>query len=359
MARYEAAVIAGEIQKDEAQEKLIPQLQRVLNDLDKASSFLGKIWKKNILGLYIYGSVGVGKTYLMDLFYQEMQYPKKARFHFHHFMQQVDAQLRLLQGHSDPLKEVAKTIAKNTRVLCLDEFLVHDVAHAMILAQLLKALFDNHIVLIATANTKPDDLYLHGVQRARFLPAITLLKTHCQVAALIKNSDYRLGRKTLPKAYLYPINEANQNLFKSQFEALLGGGEPKTEPLIVQKRSINPVAYFGEVVWFEFDVICNLPRCQLDYLELAARFHIIFLSHLRALTPDETTRVILLIHFIDVLYDQGVRLIVSSEVEIDQLYQAGPMLKEFLRTKSRLLEMQSEDYLLRHQHHAVLPFETA
>lgn len=359
IADYNRAVSSGEIRSDEAQKQLIPYLQRVSDDLHQTPPRFFGLYQKDVKGLYLYGPVGVGKTYLMDLFYQYSGEPRKARFHFHHFMQQVDAQLRQLQGKKDPLRQIAVKIAKSTRLLCLDEFLVHDVAHAMILAELLQTLFSKGVVLVATANTRPDDLYLDGVHRGQFLPAIELLKQDCDVVSLEKISDYRLGRKPLPKAYLYPLNDASFHLLKEQFETLL---EVKSEKitwngaLTVQHRTISCLAFCDGIVWFDFSVICNVPRCQLDYLELADRFHTLFLSNVPILTKDDTSKVILFIHLIDVLYDRGVRLILSAASSIDKLYIEGAMLSAFQRTMSRLQEMQSEDYLSRHQHHGAASF---
>jgi len=350
---YNAAVASGEIGEDPAQRELIPHFQRVSNELAaSAHSWFSWFYKKQVVGLYLYGPVGVGKTYLMDLFFQDVQEPRKSRFHFHHFMQQVDAQLRRLQGHKDPLRRIAADVAKSTRLLCLDEFLVHDVADAMILSELLQALFAHGVVLVATANTSPDDLYLEGVQRARFLPAIALIKQDSQVLFLDKKRDYRLGRDPLLRAYLYPLDNDSEQALEQQFDIIAINSVERAE-LMVQHRPVLCVRSSEHAVWFEFHVICNIPRCQLDYLEIADRFKTVFLSNVPVLSSDDTTWVILLIHFIDVMYDRGVRLIVSAAAPIGQLYLSGPMYTEFQRTVSRLQEMQSADYLLRHRHHDV------
>jgi len=359
MAYYDEAVAQGEISADEAQRHLIPHFQRVCDELTHTShGWFSWLRTTPVKGLYLYGPVGVGKTYLMDLFFEKTPEPRKARFHFHHFMQQVDAQLRRLQGQKDPLRVIASDVAKSTRLLCLDEFLVHDVADAMILAQLLQALFAKGVVLVATANTRPDDLYLNGVQRARFLPAIALIKADCQVMSLDEPRDYRLGRAPLLQAYLCPLNATSHAILAKQF-LKLASENTKTSEITVQHRLISCVSLGEHVVWFEFNVICNLPRCQLDYLEIADRFHTVLLSNIPILTADNTTHVVLFIHFIDVMYDRGVRLIVSAAVPIEALYVSGPMRTEFQRTMSRLQEMQSEDYLLRHPYHArVIRLET-
>lgn len=353
---YNAAVAKKDINDDSQQRQVIVALQRVMDELAvPARAWFGWGRKKSVTGLYLHGPVGVGKTYLVDMFYECISEQHKARFHFHHFMQQVDAQLRRLQGQKDPVRRIAMDLAKTTRLLCLDEFLVHDVADAMILAELLTALFEHGIILVATANTPPDDLYLNGVHRERFLPAIELIKQHCQVFQLSEARDYRLGRAPLMQAYLYPLNKAAQQSLIRQFAAIAVNPVDGAE-LTVQQRLIHCVKSSDHAVWFTFDVICNVPRCQLDYLEIADRFDTVFVSDIPELTPDDTVRAIMLIHFIDVMYDRGIHLVISAAVVASQLYLSGPMIKSFQRTLSRLEEMQSIDYLQRHEHRNVSNF---
>ena len=347
--QYNAAVLRTEIHNDPLQQDVIMHLQRVVDALATSErSWFRWVHKQSVQGLYLYGSVGIGKTYLVDLFYQYVEEQYKARFHFHHFMQQIDAELRRLQGQKDPLKSIAARIAKTTRLLCLDEFLVHDVADAMILGDLLQAILARGVVLVATSNTSPDDLYLNGVQRERFLPASALVKQHCQVLALTDKCDYRVGRVPMQQAYLYPLDKAAEKILTQQFSDLAGHVSSETE-INIQQRMIPCVKSGERAVWFKFDVICNLPRSQLDYLEIACRFDTVFVSDIPLLTSNEIGRVILLIHFIDVMYDRGIRLIVSAAVPVEQLYLTGELSMEFQRTLSRLKEMQSEDYLSRRQ----------
>lgn len=347
--QYDAAVSCADIVNDPAQREVIVHMQQVADSLAALQSRWFQ-WgrKQDVSGLYLHGPVGVGKTYLVDLFYQNVMEPRKARFHFHHFMQQVDTQLRQLQGTSDPLKRIASQVAKTTQLLCLDEFLVHDVADAMILAELLQALLIRGVVLIATSNTPPDELYLHGVQRDRFLPAIQLIKQHCDIVALARHDDYRLGRASFRESYFYPLNEKTAHAMLTQFNREASVNE-EHGVLCVQHREIAYVRCASRVVWFRFDVICNLPRCQLDYLELAERFDTVFVSEVPELLPEDIARVILLIHLIDVMYDRGLRVVMSAAVPLDKLYLSGEMQRTFQRTLSRLQEMQSEDYLHRHQ----------
>lgn len=347
--QYERAIAQGEIRDDPAQREVINHLQRVTDELAALKHKWFKWGRSNeVRGLYLYGPVGVGKTYLVDMFYQNIDEDHKARFHFHHFMQQVDAQLRRLQGAKDPLKIIAANLAKTTRLLCFDEFLVYDVADAMILSGLLQAILEQGVVLVATSNTAPDDLYKDGVQRDRFLPAIALIKQHCQVLTLAEKQDYRLGRAPLAQAYLFPLNKEAEQALTKQFVEIDKNIKEATE-LTVQNRLIPCIKSSAHAVWFKFDVICNMPRSQLDYLEIADRFDMVFISHIPQLTTNDTVCTILLIHLIDVLYDRGIGLVVSAAVPLEKLYIEGPMHTEFQRTLSRLEEMQSEDYLRRHQ----------
>jgi len=356
---YEQAVARGDINDDASQRQVLNSMQRLMDELLPPKRSWWQRFsnaKASIKGLYLYGPVGVGKTFLMDLFYQEVKEPKKARFHFHHFMQQIDAQLRQRQGQKDPLKKIAADLAKTIRLLCFDEFLVHDVAYAMILAELMQALYTNGIVLVATSNTQPDHLYLKGVQRQRFLPVINLINTRCEILHLSHPKDYRLGRELLLQTYLSPLNAKTDAVMAEQF-ANLTQKTCEKGGLQVQNRTIPYIGCSEKVIWFDFKVICNLPRSQLDYLEIADRFDTVFISNIPQLTTKDTVFAIMLIHFIDVLYDRGIKLIISAEKPLDQLYIEGEMIHEFKRTLSRLKEMQAADYLRRHpwRHEQDLP----
>ncbi len=348
ITQYEAAIHRGEIDDDSLQRDILMHMQGLAERVKKSnSSWLYPLIKPQIKGVYLYGPVGVGKTYLIDLFYDCLEEKKKARFHFHHFMQQVDAQLRRLQGQKNPLRKIAKELAKTTRVLCFDEFMVHDVAYAMILAELLQALIASGVILVISSNIPPDDLYRNGVHRKRFLPAITAIKEHCEVLHLNEQRDYRIGRAPLLDAYLFPLNEQTGLTMERQF--LLFASEFKENGVItIQNREISYLKLAEKSIWFAFDILCNLPRSQLDYLELADRFDTIFLSNIPELTAKHTLQAIMFIHFIDVMYDRGINIIISAEVAVEQLYVEGEMKETFKRTLSRLLEMQSVDYLARH-----------
>lgn len=352
---YSAAVKDGDIEADTTQLDVVRALDELLNKLKHPASRWFPWQKKQFVkGVYLYGPVGVGKTYLMDLFYQHLPAGMGTRYHFHHFMQQVDAQLRKRQGQRDPLKHLAKELARKTRVLCFDEFMVHDVAHAMILAELFTQLFAHDLVLVATSNTLPEHLYLNGVQRQRFLPAIALIKQHCQVMTLVARRDYRLGREPLASAWYNPVTEENTRSMREQFQQL--GGRLQATDLCIQNRRVQCLGLAKEGVWFSFSQICTLPRSQLDYLEIANRFDYLFISDIPQLGPRQTSEAILFIYLVDIMYDYGVRLVLSSQVEIDELCKNPEMEKEFQRTRSRLKEMQSVDYARRHQHRIVKNF---
>lgn len=342
---YQQAIAGGAINDDPCQREILVHLQRLADELQahKPSWFHWRR-KPSIKGLYIYGSVGVGKTFLMDFFYQHIDERKKARYHFHHFMQQIDAKLRKLQGQKDPLRLVAKHLARSVRLLCFDEFFVHDVAYAMILAELLQALMNEGVIIVFSSNTQPDNLYLNGVQRSRFLPVIAMIKKNCEVLFLDQNRDYRLGRAPLINAYLYPLNEKNQALMQEQF-ALMAGDIQEHGVISIQNREIPFLKRGAKAIWFDFAVLCNFPRSQLDYLELAQQFDIVFLSEIPVLTENHTAQTLMFINLIDVFYDQKIKLIVSAAVSVEELYIKGELKTTFQRTLSRLQEMQSIDYL--------------
>lgn len=344
LERYQVSVLSGDIRHDPCQRKILSYLQARL-DVIHAKSQWWPIWQRwaIIKGLYLYGPVGGGKTFLMDLFYQALPEANKARYHFHYFMQQIDLALRQRQGQRNPVEKIASGIAKGVKILCLDEFFVQDVTQASVLCLLLKALFKRGICLIVTSNVKPDDLYLTGVNRARFLPAIALIHHYCDSVELRSLADYRQGRDQLPMRYLTPLNTQTQAVMETTFHEV----EPhatEAGDIAIQRRLIPYVRKGQRAIWFEFNVLCQVPRCQLDYLELAEQFEVFFLSHVPQMMEDETVAILLFMYVVDVLYDQGRLLILSAAVDIDHLYQAGPFLTLFERTKSRLKEMQSGGY---------------
>ena len=298
-------------------------------------------------GIYLWGGVGRGKTYLMDLFYECLPFPDKRRVHFHRFMLSIHEELECLQGVRNPMNRIAAGIADNTKVLCVDEFFVLDIGDAMLLSGLLEGLLTKGVVFVATSNTHPDSLYADGLQRDSFLPAIKIIKKFTDVIELSGASDYRL--RSLTKATLYhsPHNEdSEQHLYASFVElAPYSGNIKKNELIQVKGRSINALYRSDDVIWFDFEILCSSPRGALDYIELARTYHAIVLSKVPQLSEKNEDKARRFIVLIDELYDRRVKLIISADVAIIDIYKGDRLKFEFDRTKSRLIEMQSLDYL--------------
>ena len=302
-------------------------------------------------GLYFWGGVGRGKTYLMDMFYDSVPGEAKLRIHFHRFMRRVHHELTDLDGVKNPLERVADKIAAEASLICFDEFFVSDITDAMILAGMFEALFDRGVCLVATSNIPPDELYKDGLQRARFLPAIALVKAHTEVLNVDGGVDYRL--RTLEQAQLYytPLDQGADISLMSSFERLAPnkeGAEVNIEvdvPIEIEGRYIQSRYLADDVVWFDFDALCDGPRSQNDYIELAKEFHTILISDVPQMGRDNEDRARRFIHLVDEFYDRNIKLVLSAEVELFDLYVSGRLAFEFQRTCSRLQEMQSHDYL--------------
>lgn len=312
------------------------------------SRLLGREEQERIRGLYMWGGVGRGKTYLMDIFYESLPFPEKKRLHFHRFMRGVHQELTRLKGNADPLKLIADDFARDTRVLCFDEFFVSDITDAMLLGTLMSELFDRGLVLVATSNIPPENLYKDGLQRARFLPAIDALIKNVDVLNVDSGTDYRL--RTLERIELYHIckmGEDDQEM-DNYFLSLVSESESVklNEKVEIEGRFIETRKLADEVVWFEFSQICDGPRSQNDYIEIARDFHSVLISGVpRFENLDDLAR--RFINLVDEFYDRGVKLILSADVSLEELYAKGRLEFEFQRTRSRLLEMQSREYLKR------------
>ena len=360
---YKADLLKPNFFADDAQLQAITLLQRLYDDLSKnqtevvkKSSFLSKLFTgkkpdKTILkGLYFYGGVGRGKTYLMDLFFHCIESDRKQRLHFHHFMLQVHKQLTLLQGESDPLKKIAKQFASEVDIICFDEFFVEDITDAMILAGMFEALFAEGVVLVATSNIHPDHLYKNGLQRARFLPAIDLINQNCEIFNLDGGKDYRLGRLVETEIYHYPLDESALKQIKNTFESLATGDKLYGENISINNRLINTVATSCDTLSIEFTELCDGPRSVHDYIELAILYRTVLISNIPKMSDQHNDLTRRFIALVDEFYDRNVVLIMSAEVDVLALYDGERLAFEFQRCVSRLLEMQSEAYLSKAHH---------
>ncbi len=347
---YQNALASKGYQADAAQEKAIQRLQRLLDDFlayHRSQQSLLTRWLRKPQapqGVYLWGGVGRGKSFLMDAFYECLPIERKARLHFHEFMRGVHQQLKQLRSQSDPLEVVAKTIAQRYEIICFDEFHVSDIADAMILYKLLDELFKHGVSFVMTSNYQPDLLYTDGLHRDRILPAIALIKKRMDVLNVDTGVDYR--RRTLEQVRLYltPLTDQTQAELITAFEALSGAPAAATH-IEIENRELPVLACHGEVIWFDFDTLCAGPRSQNDYLDLASRFSSVILSDVPKMKAQDASAARRFTWLVDVLYDHKVKLIMSAEVKAGQLYTEGPMASEFHRTESRLMEMQSKEYL--------------
>jgi len=295
-------------------------------------------------GVYFWGGVGRGKSFIMDAFYEAVPYRRKRRVHFHAFMHEVHESLKRHKSEPDPLMQVAAEIAKATRLLCFDEFHVSDIADAMILGRLFTSLFERGVVVVTTSNYPPDNLYPNGLQRQLFLPTIALLKKNLDVLEVDTGVDYRLRTLERIETFLVPADAAAHNKMKADF-AEIAGCEGKSGTILIQERDIQVVRQAPGIVWFDFTALCGGARSQNDYLELAQEHHTLLLSNMPKLTKEQASEARRFTWLIDVLYDHRVKLIISAAVEADELYTQGPQAEEFKRTVSRLTEMRSKEYL--------------
>jgi cell division protein ZapE len=349
-AHYQTELERRGFTADAAQQAALARLQRLHDELVAFASARSTRLRKLIIhppiprGVWLHGGVGRGKSFLMDRFFEALPFRRKTRIHFHEFMRGVHRELRDLKHTADPLDEVAQRIARRYRVICFDEFHVSDIADAMILERLLDGLFRHGVVFVMTSNYRPKDLYPDGLHRDRILPAIALLETHLDVVNVDAGIDYRRLAMASVRAYHHPLGPEAQAALVEAFErvAETTDDDPK---LRIEHRDVVAKRRAGGVVWFDFATLCGGPRSQVDYLEIATRFHTVILSDVPRMTPAMSSEARRFTWLIDVLYDQRVKLLISAEVPPEELYTLGAMATEFQRTVSRIMEMQSRDYL--------------
>ncbi len=335
---------------DHAQLAAVTRLQRFYDDWVAFKGKRSNVVKKLITrpavprGVYLWGGVGRGKSFLMDSFFGTVPVQRKTRLHFHEFMRSVHRQLDEVKGMQDPLDEVARRISKKYRLICFDEFHVSDVADAMILYRLLFKLFENGTTFVMTSNYEPSTLYPDGLHRDRILPAIELIKEKLDILNVDAGIDYRL--RTLEQVQIYhsPLGEAADAALEQTFSQL--SDTPPMDPVLhIEHRELKSKKRSGSVVWFDFQTLCGGPRSQNDYLELASRFHSVILSDVPRMSPRQASEARRFTWLVDVFYDHKVKLIMSAACPPEELYTEGPMANEFHRTVSRILEMQSKEYL--------------
>ena len=335
---------------DTSQQAAADRLQRLYDESvdykEQRSNALKKLLGNPPLprGVYLWGGVGRGKSFLMDIFFAAVPIVRKTRIHFHQFMRGVHRELDDLKGIENPLDEVGKRIASRYRLICFDEFHVSDIADAMILHRLICKLFELNVGFVMTSNTPPGGLYPDGLHRDRVLPAIDLLKQRLDVLHVDANVDYRRRALLRIDAYLTPGGAAADAILQTAFERI-AEAEDDDHVLEIEARRIRARRRAGGVVWFDFAVLCGGPRSQNDYLEIAAQFHTVLLSNIPRMSAGHASEARRFTWLVDVLYDHRVKLIVSAEVRPEHLYVAGALTNEFARTVSRLHEMQSPEYL--------------
>jgi cell division protein ZapE len=341
--------------KDVAQEQIVDLLGELQQRLSGPSSqrrglfrFFGRkssVGDTGVPGLYLWGGVGRGKTYLMDLFFETLAIEAKRRVHFHRLMREVHERLAALGDIEDPLDRVAANIASETKLLCLDEFFVSDIGDAMILSRLLDGLFRRGVTLVTTSNTQPDDLYTDGLQRQQFLPAVDLLNTRMQVVNLDGGIDYRLRLLQQAGTYLTPDDASARTRLQNIFDNSASSQIAANQMLDINGREIRARLCAKGIVWFDFSDICDGPRSQNDYIEIARWYPTVIIAGVPAFDHSLDDQCRRFIALVDEFYDRHVKLILSAATGIDALYSGARLSFEFNRTASRLIEMQSTDYL--------------
>ncbi|RBP53409.1 cell division protein ZapE [Arenicella xantha] len=354
LSRYQRDLQNPDFLPDQTQQLAVEHLQRLYDELVTRSTSrrnwrsrigLSKSTVRPVQGLYFWGGVGRGKTYLVDTFFDCLPFEQKLRMHFHRFMHRIHQERKALREQQDPLVVIGKQIAKEARVLCFDEFVVNDVADAVILVKLMRVLFDEGVTLVATSNVEPDNLYLGGLQRDLFLPAIAMIHEYTEIVNIDSGIDYRLRFLDKAETYFTPINQQAHAGMEHNFVHLAPDAGVSGASIEIEGRMLQAVRRADGVIWFTFATLCDGPRSQNDYIELARCFHSILLSDVSVMSRLHEDQARRFINMVDVFYDHNVKLIISAHAPVDELYQGTRVKFEFERTKSRLQEMQSHDYL--------------
>ena len=347
---YEQALTQRGFHSDVAQEAAVDRLQLAYEQwadyrAQRATPFKRLIHRPAVpRGVYMWGGVGRGKSFLMDSFFVVVPLVRKTRIHFHEFMRGVHRELDDLKGIADPLDEVARRIAKKYRLICFDEFHVSDIADAMILYNLFSVLFEQGVSFIITSNYEPGTLYPDGLHRDRMLPTIALLRERLDIVNVDAGNDYRMRAFKQVEAYHVPLNATSDQALRTAYAAIAERADEN--PLVrIESREFRALRRAGGVIWFDFATLCGGPRSQNDYLELASRFHTLVLSGVPCMSAAMSSEARRFTWLIDVLYDHNVKLIMSAEVPADALYTEGMLTNEFHRTVSRINEMQSSHYM--------------
>jgi cell division protein ZapE len=309
------------------------------------SKSFNKSKKEPVKGLYFWGGVGRGKTYLADAFYDCLPFPEKRRVHFHRFMQMIHHELKQIREQENPLWLIADKIASDTRVVCFDELHVTDITDAMLLGGLLKALFERGVVLVATSNEAPDQLYRDGLQRERFLPAIALLKKYTHVVQVDSGIDYRLRFLEQAEIYHCPLDQRAECMLHDNFTHIAPNAGRDKEELDIEGRTIQTECCADGVVWFDFNQLCDGPRGPADYIEIARQYQTVLLANIPQMDENDNDQVKRFMTLVDEFYDRNVKLIVTAVAQPEELYRGSRYAREFQRTVSRLMEMRTYEYL--------------
>ena len=364
LARYDAEVSSGVLRVDAEQRAVMQKLDLISDELKRRQNWVAPSrslfarWKKTsdhsvqgIKGLYLWGGVGRGKTMLCDLFFESVPFQDKTRLHFHRFMQQIHDDLRKLDGVENPILRIADQWASSSRLLLLDEIHVNDITDAMLLGGLLTALFERGVSLVTTSNVPPEGLYRDGLQRARFIPAIAQIRKHADVLEMVGDTDYRL--RLLKKEPTYRVSKFTdgtadrntQQAMREYFDKIRANFDVCTSSIDVNGRTLPMIEQCGDIAWFSFDTLCNTSRSTQDYIELASAFQTILISDIPVMDDTTNDAARRFVNMIDEFYDRHVKLIVSAQAPAEELYTGKRLAFEFERAASRLIEMQTSDYL--------------